>query len=98
MDGALKNQNVPAVEPVFLSPLVYQIKGFGHLSALAMPQHFLSSYMEIDEIGLEENDVKMMGTYDPAEAPDRLIEELEKGGELAQQEGRRLPTKFWCPK
>ena len=61
MDGALKNQIVTAVEPVFLSPLVDQLKGFGQVSALTMLQHLLSSYGVIDEIYLEENAVKTVG-------------------------------------
>ena len=44
-----------------------------------MLQHLLNSYGEIDEIYIKENVVKMMGTYDPAEPPDQLIEQLEKG-------------------
>ena len=38
-----------------------------------MIQHLLSSYGEIGEIDLEENAVKMMGPYDPAEPLDWLI-------------------------
>ena len=53
--------------PVFLSPLVDQLIGFGQVSALTMLKHLLSSKGEIDEIDLEENAVKIMGPYDPAE-------------------------------
>ena len=56
-----------AVEPLFLSPLVDQLSGFRQVSALNILQHLLSSYRKIDEINLEENASKMMGTYDPAE-------------------------------
>ena len=49
------------MEPVFLSPLVDQLKGFGQVSALTMLQHLLSSYGVIDEIYLEENAVKTVG-------------------------------------
>ena len=54
------------MEPVFLSPLVDQITGFGHVSALTMIQHLFSSYGEINKIDLKENAVKMMGPYNPA--------------------------------
>ena len=63
MDKAFKNQIVTAVEPVFLSLLVYHLTGFTQVSTLTMIQH-----LTIDEIYLEENSVKMMGTYDPAES------------------------------
>ena len=79
MGGALKNQIGTAVEPVLLSPLVDQLTGFGQVSALAMIQHLFSSYGAIDKIDLEENAMKMMGPYDPAEPLARLIEKLEKG-------------------
>ena len=44
VDGALKKRIVTAVEPVFLSPLMDQLKGFGQVSALTMLQHLLASY------------------------------------------------------
>ena len=75
----MKRQIVTAVEPVLLSPMVDQLTGFGQVSALTMLQHIFSSYGVINEIGLEENAVKMMGTYDPAEPLARLNEQLEKG-------------------
>ena len=83
VDGALKKQIVPAVEPVFLSPLVDQLTGFGQVTSLTMLQHIFSRYGVIDEINLEENAVKMMEPYDPVEPLARLIEQLEKGIELA---------------
>ena len=73
MYGALKNQIITAVEPVFLSSLVDQLTGFGQVSALTMLQHLFASYRLIDEIDLEENAVKMMEPYDPDEALSRLI-------------------------
>ena len=79
MDGALKTHIVTAVEPVFLSQMVDQLTGFGQVSALTMLQHLFSIYRVIDEIDLEENSVKMMGPYDPAETLAQLI---ELGGEL----------------
>ena len=66
VDGALKKQIFTAVEPVFLSPLVDQLTGFGQVSALTMLRHLFVSYGAIDEIDLKENAVKMVGPYDPA--------------------------------
>ena len=77
VDGALKKQIVTPVEPLFLSPLVDQITGFGQVSALTMLQYIFSSYGAIDKIDLEENAVNMMGPYDPAEPLARLIDQLE---------------------
>ena len=45
-----------------------------------MLQHLFRSYGTIGKIDLEENAVKMMGTYDHAEILARLIDQLEKGG------------------
>ena len=61
----LKKQIKTAVEPVFLSPPVDQLTGFGHVSILTMFQHIFSRYGAIDKIDLKENVLKMMGTYDP---------------------------------
>ena len=36
VDGDLKKEIIAAVEPVFLSPLVYQLTGFGQVSALTI--------------------------------------------------------------
>ena len=92
VDGALKNQIVTAVEPVFLSPLLDQLTGFGQVSALTMLQNLFSSYKTIDEIDLEENSVKMMGPYDPTEPLARLIEQLEKGREFSREGVRQSLT------
>ena len=73
MDGALKNQIITAVDPVFLSPLVEQLTRFRQVSALTMLQNLFSSYGVIDEINLEENGVNMMGPYNPTEPITRLI-------------------------
>ena len=67
VDGASKKQIVNAVEPVFLSPLVDQLTGFGQVSALTMLQLLFASYEVINKIDLEENAVKMMGPHHPAE-------------------------------
>ena len=69
----MKNKIFTALELVFLSPLVYQLTGFGQVSALTMMQHLFSRYGAIDEIDLGENAVKMMGPYDPAEPLAKLI-------------------------
>ena len=79
VDGALKEHMITAVEPVLLSPIKDQLKRFGQVTALEMTDHLFRAYGAIDEIDLEENAVKMMGTYNPAELLARLIEQLEKG-------------------
>ena len=66
------------VQPVFLSPPLYQLIGFGQVYPLEMLQHILTSWTAIDEIDLKENAVKMIDPYDPAEPLSRLIEQLEK--------------------
>ena len=43
MDRELKKHTVTALEPVFLSPLVDQLTGFGQVSAITMLQHLFSS-------------------------------------------------------
>ena len=83
VDRALKKHIVTAEEPVFLSPLVDHITGFGQVSALTMMNNLFSNYRVIDRIDLEENTVKIMGPYDPAEPLVRLIEHSEKGREFA---------------
>ena len=67
MDRAIKDKIVTAVEPVFLFPLVYQLTGFGQVSALTMLQNTFKSYGEVEETKPEENAMKTMGPYDPAE-------------------------------
>ena len=79
-----------AVETVFKYPLVEQITGFGKVSALTMLQPLFSSYGLIDKTDLEDNAVKMIGPYDPAETLARIIEQLEKGRQFAQAGGQRI--------
>ena len=43
-----------------------------------MLQNLLTSYRVLDKIDLEDNVVKMMGPYNPAEPLDLLINQLEK--------------------
>ena len=90
VDRALKTQIVTAVEPVFLSPLVDQITGFGQVSALTMLHNLFFSYGMINEIYLEENSVKIMGPYDPDEPLARLIKKLEKVREFARAGGQMI--------
>ena len=79
-----ENKIVTEVQQVFLSPIMDQLTGFGKATALEMLQHLFRSQGAIDEINLEENDVKMMGPYDPAEPLACLIDQLEKGQEFAR--------------
>ena len=76
MYGAIKRQIARAVEPVFLSPLLYQLTWFVKVLALTIIQHLFTRYRVIDKIDIEENMVKMMGPYNPAELPAQLIEQL----------------------
>ena len=79
-----------AAEPVFLSPLVDQLTGFGQVSTLTILQHLFSSYGVIDKIDPEENSVKMMGPYDPAEPLAWIIEQLEKGRGFVRVGGQTI--------
>ena len=90
VDGAFKKNIDMAVETVFMYPLVEQITGFGKVSALTMLQPLFSSYGLIDKTDLEDNAVKMIGPYDPAETLARIIEQLEKGRQFAQAGGQRI--------
>ena len=78
MDGAIKKHIVTAVQPVFLSPLVDHFTGFGQATAIQTLHHLFNYYRATNEIYLEENAVKMMRPYDPAEYLARLIVKLEK--------------------
>ena len=53
------------VKPVFLSPLVDQLTGFGQVYTIAELQHILTSYGAIDKIDLKENAVKNDGYLQP---------------------------------
>ena len=46
---------------------------------LAMLQHLVTSYREIYEINLKENEVKIMRPYDSKDTISCLIEKFEKG-------------------
>ena len=65
VDVALKNQIFAVMQPVFLSPLVDQLAGFGQVYILAMLQHIFTSYKAIDEIDLEGNSVKIWSLMTP---------------------------------
>ena len=47
-------------------------------------------YEAIDEIDLEENGLKMMGPYNPAEPLARLINQLEKGRYFTREGGKMI--------
>ena len=49
-----------------------------------MLQHLFRSYGTIGKIYLEENAVKMMGTYDHAELLARLTDHLKRGREFSR--------------
>ena len=55
-----------------------------------MLQHTFSSYGAIEKIYLEENVIKMMEPYDPAEPLSRLLEQLEKWREIARAGGQTI--------
>ena len=63
----MKKLIVAAVEPVFLFQLVDKLTGFRQVSSLTIIQHLLFSYEAINKIDLEENALKIMGPYNPAE-------------------------------
>ena len=60
---------------------------FGQVTALHILQYMLNSYGDIDEVDIEENTVKMMGPYDPAETLSRLIDQPKKGQEFTRSLG-----------
>ena len=75
-------------------PLVDQLTDFAHVTDLKMIHNLFNSYREINKTNLEENAVKMMGPYNPAEPLACLIDQLEKEREFALvQEGRRFSTR-----
>ena len=73
VDGAFKKQIITAVEPVFLFSLVDQITVLRQVSTLPVLNQFFSSYGVIDKIDLDENYVKIIGPFNPAKPPGRLI-------------------------
>ena len=52
IDVAIKTKHFTAVQPALLSPLMYQLTGFGAVTALQMLQHMLIYYGDIDKIDL----------------------------------------------
>ena len=78
MDGALKNNITTVVQPVFLSPLMDNLSGFGHVYTLIMPEHVLNSYGVIYEINPEGNAVIMIGPYYPSGPQAHLMKKLQK--------------------
>ena len=71
-------QIITAVQQVFISKIMYQLTGFGQVTALEMIQlqHIFRSYRDIDKINLEENSIKMMGAYEPLEPLAHLLYQL----------------------
>ena len=63
---------------------------FGLVSALKMLNNILLSYGKIDLINIEENNVNMMGPYNPAEPLAQFIKQLEKGGGFARAGGQMI--------
>ena len=63
-----------------------------------MIQHILTIYGVIDEINLEENTVKMMGPYNPAEPLAQLIKQLEKGREFVRAGGQTISNDMMVSK
>ena len=76
MDTEITKQIIMLMQPVFLSPLVYQLTGFGQFSVLQMLQHLFTYYWVIAEIDLGGNTMKMMGTYNPEEPLSHLFRQL----------------------
>ena len=76
VDRALKKQKVTVAQPVFMFPLVEQFAWFGQVTTTQMLQHLLYSYGAIEKIDLEDNALKVMGSYDPADLLARLIDQL----------------------
>ena len=89
-NGAFKQQIISVMETIFLYPIKDQLTGFGQFTALNIMDHLFSSYEEIDDINLEENDVKMMGPNNPTEPLACLLEHLDKGLELLRDRGRTI--------
>ena len=86
------------MEPVFLSPLVDQLKGFGQVYALTMLQHLFASYGAIYDIDLEGNAVKMMGPYERTGPLARLSEQLENRREFSGAEGKTISDSMMMSK
>ena len=49
LDGAIKKEIFMAVQQVFLSPIMYQLTGFGEVTALDILQHLFRSYGAIEK-------------------------------------------------
>ena len=71
--GYLRNTIIQSIKPVFLSPTKGEFTGFGQVVALEMTDNLFGAYRVIDEIGLEENSVCMVGVYHLVEPLARLI-------------------------
>ena len=71
---------------------------FVQVKALHMLQHLFNSHREIDEINLEENSVKIVGPYNPAESLERLINQLKKGWEFVRAGFQKIPNSMMVSK
>ena len=65
---------------------------------LAMLQHLVTSYREIYEINLKENEVKIMRPYDSKDTISCLIEKFEKGREFMCAEGQTISDEMMASK
>ena len=79
VDREIKKQIITTVEPVFMYTIKDILKGFKKVTCMVMMAHLFRAYGKIDDINLKEDAVKMMGPYNPAEPPARLIEKMKKG-------------------
>eukprot|EP00978_Attheya_sp_CCMP212_P034432 scaffold144089_cov66-Attheya_sp.AAC.1 len=80
---ALKKQIEATVEEAFLITLRHELTGFNQVTALQMVTHLYSTYVDIDEIDIEDNLVAMMKPYDPEKPLATLTSQLEYGRAFA---------------
>ena len=86
------------MQQVFLSPTMGQHTGFGQVMTIDMLRHLFRSYEAIGYIDLEENAVKMMGPYYPAEPLVRIIDQLKKGREFSRPGGQMIEKSMMVSK
>ena len=48
----MKKQTIHAIEPIYLSPIKYQLTGFGQVTSLDTINHLFRAHGAIDEIYL----------------------------------------------
>ena len=81
-----------AVQPFFLSPLVYQLEGFRQVTALQIIQHLFSSYGVINGINLKENVVKMIRPYNLTKPYSDSSSNYKKGESFHKKEVSQFLT------